>query len=171
VLKFIQYIYSPAIPGPSGGNGLKKLSWLFYGRSLERNQVKPYKIILADDHVLVRQGIKRIIQEDNDMEVVGEAGDGQELLELLEKITPDLVILDISMPRLRGLEAAEIVKKRYPGTKILILSMHRSKEYLRQALAAGVDGYLLKEDADVALFTAIKAVRAGNTFVSPLLQE
>jgi DNA-binding NarL/FixJ family response regulator len=133
--------------------------------------VKQYKIVLADDHVLVRQGIKRILQEDICMEVVGEAGDGQELLELMEKVNPDLVILDISMPRLRGLEAASIIKNRYPATRVLILSMHRSKEYLRQALAAGVDGYLLKEDADVALFTAIQAIRGGNTFVSPLLEE
>ena len=130
-----------------------------------------YKIVLADDHILVRQGIKRIIQEDRHMEVSGEAGDGQELLELLKKLTPDLVILDISMPRLRGLEAAAIIKKRCPAIKILILSMHRSKEYLHQALATGVDGYLLKEDADLALFTAIEAIRHGRTYISPLLEK
>jgi DNA-binding NarL/FixJ family response regulator len=130
-----------------------------------------YNIVLADDHILVRQGIKRIIQENGGMQVVGEAGDGLELLEILEKITPDLVILDISMPRLRGLAAAERIKRRHPEIKILILSMHRSKEYLQQALAIGVDGYLLKEDADVALFAAIEMVRQGRTFVSPLLEE
>ena len=130
-----------------------------------------YKIVLADDHVLVRQGIKRIIEESDQMKVIGEAGDGLELLEIMEKVTPDLVILDISMPRLRGLEAAERIKKHYPGVKVLILSMHRSKEYLRQALASGVDGYMLKEDADQALYSAIEAIRAGRTFVSPLLEE
>jgi DNA-binding NarL/FixJ family response regulator len=133
--------------------------------------VEPYKIVIADDHVLVRQGIKRIIEEDSDIQVVGEAGDGQELLSLLEKITPDLVILDISMPRLRGLEAAAIIKRSYPAIKVLILSMHRNSEYQRQAMANGVNGYLLKEDADVALFTAIEAVRAGKTFTSPLLEK
>ncbi len=131
----------------------------------------PYNIVLADDHILVRQGIKKIIQEDRDMRVVGEAGDGLELLEILEKITPDLVILDISMPRLRGLATAQKIKQFYPDIKVLILSMHRSKEYLQQALAVGVDGYLLKEDADVALFAAIEVVRQGRTFVSPLLEE
>jgi len=131
----------------------------------------PYNIVLADDHILVRQGIKKIIQEDGNMQVVGEAGDGLELLEILEKITPDLVILDISMPRLRGLAAAQKIKQFYPDIKVLILSMHRSKEYLQQALAVGVDGYLLKEDADVALFAAIEVVRQGRTFVSPLLEE
>jgi DNA-binding NarL/FixJ family response regulator len=139
---------------------------------VERNSaMAPYNIVLADDHILVRQGIKKIIQEDGNMQVVGEAGDGLELLEILEKITPDLVILDISMPRLRGLAAAQKIKQFYPDIKVLILSMHRSKEYLQQALAIGVDGYLLKEDADVALFAAIEVVRQGRTFVSPLLEE
>jgi DNA-binding NarL/FixJ family response regulator len=139
---------------------------------VERNStMTPYNIVLADDHILVRQGIKKIIQEDSGMKVVGEAGDGLELLEILEKITPDLVILDISMPRLRGLAAAQKIKQFYPEIKVLILSMHRSKEYLQQALAVGVDGYLLKEDADMALFAAIEVVRQGRTFVSPLLEE
>ena len=131
----------------------------------------PYSIVLADDHILVRQGIKKIILEDADMRVVGEAGDGIELLEILEKLTPDLVILDISMPRLRGLAAAAQIKQLYPHIKVLILSMHRSKEYLHQALAIGVNGYLLKEDADLALFAAIETVRQGQTFVSPLLEK
>jgi DNA-binding NarL/FixJ family response regulator len=130
-----------------------------------------YNIVLADDHVLVRQGIKKIILENHDMQVVGEAGDGLELLELLEKISPDMVILDISMPRLKGLAAAEKIRQLYPGIKVLILSMHRSKEYLKQALVVGVDGYLLKEDADVALFSAIEMVRRGKIFISPLLEE
>ena len=128
-----------------------------------------YKIVLADDHVLVRQGIKRIIQESGHL-VIGEARDGLELMEIMEKVTPDLVILDISMPRLRGLEAAARIKMLYPGVKVMILSMHRSKEYLQQALECGVDGYLLKEDADLSLHSAIEAVCAGRTFVSSLLE-
>ena len=130
-----------------------------------------YNIVLADDHILVRQGIKKIILEDVDMRVVGEAGDGIELLEILEKLTPDLVILDISMPRLRGLVAAAKIKQLYPEIKVLMLSMHRSKEYLQEALAVGVNGYLLKEDADLTLFAAIEMVRRGQTFVSPLLEK
>lgn len=130
-----------------------------------------YRIVLADDHILVRQGIKKIITADSGMQVVAEAGDGLELMEILQEITPHLVILDISMPRLNGLAAAVKIKQLYPDIKMLILSMHRSKEYLRQALAAGVNGYLLKEDADVALFAAIEAVRQGQTFVSPLLEK
>jgi DNA-binding NarL/FixJ family response regulator len=130
-----------------------------------------YKIVLADDHVLVRQGIKKILQEDSSMQVVAEVGDGMELLAILETVTPDLVILDISMPRLRGLAAAAKIRELYPHIKVLILSMHRSKEYLEQALAIGVNGYLLKEDADVALFSAIETVRRGERFISPLLNK
>jgi DNA-binding NarL/FixJ family response regulator len=130
-----------------------------------------YNIVLADDHILVRQGIKKIIQEDGDMQVMAEAGDGLELMEILQKITPHLVILDISMPRLNGLVAAAKIKQLYPDIKVLILSMHRSKEYLHQALAVGVNGYLLKEDADLAIFAAIETVRRGQTFVSPLLEK
>jgi len=134
-----------------------------------RSPTEPYRIVLADDHVLVRQGIKKIIQEDPQMAVIGEADDGLELLALLKECRPDLVILDISMPKMRGLEATKRVKELCPGTKVLILTMHRSKEYLHQALANGADGYLLKEDADLALFSAIEAIRQGRVFISPLL--
>jgi DNA-binding NarL/FixJ family response regulator len=128
-----------------------------------------YDIVLADDHSLVRRGIKKIIQQDGEMRVVGEAGDGLELMKILGEITPHLVILDISMPGLKGLAAAAKIKQLYPEIKILILTMHRSKEYLHEALAVGVNGYLLKEDADVALFAAIETVRRGQTYISPLL--
>ncbi|MGD0218308.1 MAG: response regulator transcription factor [Desulfobaccales bacterium] len=128
-----------------------------------------YRIVLADDHALVRQGIRKIIEEDSSLKVVGEAGDGMELLEILKTSLPDLVIVDIAMPRLRGLEATKRIKHLYPQVKVMILSMHRSKEYLRQAVAVGVSGYLLKEDADTALHTAIMAVRDGKEFFSPLL--
>ncbi|MGA8573852.1 MAG: response regulator transcription factor [Desulfobaccales bacterium] len=133
------------------------------------NRDHHYRIVLADDHALVRQGIRKIIEEDSSLKVVGEAGDGVELLEILKTSHPDLVIIDIAMPRLRGLEATKRIKQLYPKVKVLILSMHRSKEYLRQAVAAGVSGYLLKEDADTALHTAIMAVRDGKEFFSPLL--
>ncbi len=128
-----------------------------------------YKIFLADDHVLVRQGIKRIIQEKPGLEVAGEADDGLELLELLEKSVPDMVILDISMPRLRGLEALKMVRKLYPKIKILILTMHKNKEYLYQAMSNGANGYVLKEDADLSLLAAIDTVRSGKNFISYLL--
>ena len=126
-------------------------------------------IVLADDHVMFRQGVKRIIEETPGLEVVGEANDGLELLNLLKARIPELVILDISMPHLRGLEAIREIKKLYPRVKVIFLTMHRSREFLQQALEAGADGFLLKEDADLELLRAIQTVRGGKKFISTLL--
>jgi DNA-binding NarL/FixJ family response regulator len=128
-----------------------------------------YRIVLADDHALVREGIKRIIQEDPKLSVVDETGDGLELLQILAETTPDMVVLDISMPGLRGIEAAKIIKELYPKIKILILTMHKSKEFLYLAMNGGADGYVLKEDVNDVLHTAIKTIRHGQTFISPTI--
>jgi len=116
---------------------------------------------------MIRQGIRRLIEGTSGLEVIGEAGDGRELLMLLDRVIPDIIILDMSMPKLRGLDVIEKIKTRFPEIKILALTMHR--EYLDQALAAGVDGYLLKEDAERELFSAIEGIRQGGKFLSPLL--
>jgi len=125
-----------------------------------------YRVILADDHVLVRQGLKRILA-DGDMNVVGEAGDGLELLDILAKTSTDMVILDISMPRLRGIEAIHEIRALYPDVAVLVLTMHKDMEYLYLALSSGAKGYVLKDDADKELFAAIARVRRGRTYVSP----
>ena len=131
--------------------------------------METFRIVIVDDHTLVRQGLRRIIGEMADLEVIGEAGDGLELLKLLEKITPHMILLDISMPNLRGNEAIREIKALHPEVKILILSMHKEKEYLYQAISAGANGYFLKEDADTELFTAIETIRRGKVYISPLL--
>jgi len=131
--------------------------------------MKPYEIILADDHKMFRQGVKMIIDETDDLKVIGEADDGLELLELLKKLSPQMVILDISMPRMRGVEATREIKIIDPGMKILILTMHRNKELLYHCFSAGAEGYLLKEDTDTELFSAVDAIRRGHSYVSPLL--
>jgi DNA-binding NarL/FixJ family response regulator len=113
--------------------------------------------------------LKRILEEITDLEVIGEAGDGLELLKLLEKIKPQMILLDISMPNLRGIEAIREIQTLHPEAKILILTMHKDKEYLYQAISAGANGYLLKEDADTELSTAIETIRRGKVYVSPLL--
>ena len=133
------------------------------------NVMSKYRIILADDHVILRAGVKRIIQEDPELTVVGEAGDGLELLHLLEESTPDMVILDISMPRLRGLEAIRIIKGLNPEVKVLILTMHKNKDYLYKAMDNGADGYLLKEEPPESFYSAIESIRKGKTYTSPLL--
>jgi DNA-binding NarL/FixJ family response regulator len=128
-----------------------------------------YRIVLAEDHVLVREGIKKIIETFADLQVVGEAADGLQLLEILKNLPVNMVVLDISMPHLSGLEVAREIKKKYPVIKILILTMHKKKEYLNDAIAAGTDGYLLKEDAPKELLNAIERIRQGMIYVSPLL--
>jgi DNA-binding NarL/FixJ family response regulator len=133
--------------------------------------MNPYQIILADDHIMFRNGLRRIIEDSPGLAVIGEAGDGLQLLQLLKKTKPDMVVLDISMPRLRGLEAAREIKTGYPDIRILILTMHRNQEYLFQALSAKADGYLLKEDTDAQLIAAIESIRGGKIFLSPLISD
>jgi len=129
------------------------------------------RIILADDHALLRQGLKRILSDIAGLEVVGEARDGLELLQMVKAVSCDLIIIDISMPNLRGIEAIHEIKMRCPEVKILVLTMHKESEYLRQAIAAGADGYLLKEDADAELFSAIEKIRKGKIFITQRLSE
>jgi DNA-binding NarL/FixJ family response regulator len=131
--------------------------------------MKPYRILLTDDHQLFREAIKTSIEGVPGLQVIGEARDGAELMRLLGRTTPDLIILDISMPNFSGLEAAKIIKARNPDIKILILSMHKSGEFLRRALATGVEGYLLKENTMADLVTAIETIRQGGNYISSLL--
>jgi DNA-binding NarL/FixJ family response regulator len=129
----------------------------------------PYHIVLAEDHLMFRQGVREILEENGDLKVVGEASDGLELLELLQQKTPDLIILDISMPKLQGVEATRRIKKLYPDVKVLILSMHKDGEYLHRAISAGAVGYLPKEGTDKELLRAVNLIRQGRTYISPLM--
>ncbi len=128
-----------------------------------------YQIVVADDHALVRQGLRKIIQGTEDFEVVGEASDGFELLALLNTMAPNMIILDISMHNLKGIDVIGTIKTKHPNIKVLILSMH--KEYLSKALSAGANGYLLKEDAERDLFSAIGDIRKGKIYISPCLRD
>lgn len=129
----------------------------------------PYQIVLADDHILFREGVKKILEELPEIQIMAEVGDGQALLQLLQNTVPDLIILDITMPNLQGIEATRKIKGLYPGVKILILTMHKSKEYLHRAISAGADGYLLKENASRDLVAAIETIRDDNTYISPIV--
>ena len=128
-----------------------------------------YTVFLADDHALFREGVRKMIDDVEGLCVAGEAGDGIEMLRLLKKTEPDMVILDISMPGLMGLEAAREIRTTHPDIRILVLSMHRNRQYLAEALAAGVQGYLLKEDSGEELLKAIARIRGGGTYLSPKL--
>lgn len=123
-------------------------------------------VLLADDHSLVRAGLRMILEANPDVTVLGEAEDGLKLLELTRQLQPQMVLADIAMPRLNGLEAAERIVKSFPHIKVIILSMHQDEEYVRQALKVGAVGYLLKDSAPVELTMAIAAVSRGETYLS-----
>lgn len=127
------------------------------------------RVVIADDHMMLRRGIRQIIETKEKASVVGEAGNGIELLRLLSITPADFVILDISMPQMRGIEAAREIKAAHPNLKILFLSMHKRKEYLYQAFSSGADGYLLKDDTDTELLTAMDTIMAGKVFLSSIL--
>jgi two-component system, NarL family, response regulator NreC len=131
----------------------------------------PFRVLLADDHAMFRHGVRKILHSIGDLEVVGEASDGLELLGILKHTSPHMVILDISMPTLRGLEALHEIKIIKPEVKVLILTMHKDKEYLYQAFTAGAQGYLLKEDSDNELISAINIIRKGGTYISMFLSS
>jgi DNA-binding NarL/FixJ family response regulator len=146
--------------------GTEHRSFSTFQPTKRESVMSPYRIVLADDHIILRQGVKKIIEEHGDLQVIGEAIDGFELLDLLKISIPDMVILDISMPNLGGIEVAKEIKNLYSAVKILILTMHKKMEYVYAVLSAGVEGYLLKQDTELELFTAIETIRLGKTYVS-----
>lgn len=128
-----------------------------------------FSVVIAEDHPAFRQMLRLELQAVQGVAIVGEASDGRQLLDILQVVTPDLVILDISMPNLGGLEAARIIKQDHGRIKILFLTMHKNPAYLAQARRLGAEGYLLKEELDQALLLAIDHIRAGKTYVSAAL--
>lgn len=127
------------------------------------------RILLADDHGIVRQGLRAVIARDPVLEVVGESGDGRETVRLAEALNPAIVIMDIAMPHLNGIEATAQIVRRNPTTGVIILSMHSDETYLLRALNSGAKGYLLKDSAEVDLIRAVHAVAQGRTFFSPAI--
>lgn len=131
----------------------------------------PIKILLADDHTIVRKGIRSLLDGEADIEVVGEAENGREVLEKVEKLLPDVVLMDSTMPVLNGLEATRQIAKRFPQVKVLVLTMHTNEEYILQFLQAGAAGYLVKQSAPQELMSAIQAVYRGDYFLSPAISR
>lgn len=133
--------------------------------------MKPVRVLLADDHAMVRAGLRKLLESIPDVEVVGEADDGLALLALAAQLQPNLVLTDIAMPGLNGLEATARLLKAQPETRVVILSMHQDEEYVRRALRHGAAGYLLKDAAPVELELALKAVLRGETYLSPAVSK
>jgi len=131
----------------------------------------PIRIMLADDHTIVRQGLKRLLEEQQNLKVIGEAVNGRDAVEKAEQLKPDIVIMDIAMPRLNGIEAAKRIRKQLPETKILILSMYSHEHYIHELIETGISGYLLKESSGRDIIMAIHAAMKDETFLSPSISK
>jgi DNA-binding NarL/FixJ family response regulator len=131
------------------------------------NAMKKITVTLADDHAIFRQGLKALLEAERDIEVIGEASNGREAIELVMEKTPDVVVMDITMPDITGIQAADVIKTRLSAAKIIILSMYGDEEYVDQAIQSGVDAYLVKETVAGELIKAIREVMKGNAFFSP----
>lgn len=133
--------------------------------------MRKLRVLLGDDHTIVRHGIRKILEGRRDWEVVAEAGDGREAVKKVLEHEPDVAILDIGMPLLNGIEATRQIVKRAPTVRVLILSMHSDEAYITQALQAGAKGYLLKDSADTDLIRGVTDVAAGKSFFSPAVAK
>ncbi len=133
--------------------------------------MKKIRVLLAEDHTIVRQGIAALLGTESDMEVVGEASNGLEAIELAKKLVPDLVLMDIGMRHLNGLEATREIKKLFPSMKVLVLTMYDNEEWIFQILKAGASGYLIKDSAMTDLTSALRAVYQGDSYLSPSISR
>jgi DNA-binding NarL/FixJ family response regulator len=133
--------------------------------------MKRIRILLADDHAVVRQGFKMILEAEADMEIVGEAGNGRQAVELAEQLRPDVVVMDVAMPELNGIEATRRLASSVPRARVIALSMHKDSVYVREILRAGARGYLLKDSGAADLVAAIHAVASGESYLSPAVSN
>ncbi|HEY9627566.1 MAG TPA: response regulator transcription factor [Coleofasciculaceae cyanobacterium] len=133
--------------------------------------IRPHRVLIVDNHAMVRAGFRALLQSLEDIEVVGEAGDGREALRLVALHQPTIVLMDIAMPDMNGLEATARIKKEFPDVRVVILSMHANEEYVYQALRAGAMGYLLKDGGTSELELAIRAIAHGETYLSPTVSK
>ena len=129
------------------------------------------KILIVEDHTILREGLKALLTTNPDIEIAGEAGDGREAIWLVEKLDPDMVMMDLSMPRMDGMQAIREIKRRWPKMKILALTAHKTEEYVLTTLKAGADGYLLKDSTYQEMMTAVKSVLGGKRYLSPGISE
>lgn len=129
------------------------------------------RIALADDHTVIRSGLRVLLERHPEFRVIGEASDGREAVELVDREKPDIVVMDVAMPNLNGIEAARQITAKHPATAVVVLSMHSDESYVLRALKAGARGYLLKDSAESDLITSIRTVHAGKSFFSPAISR
>jgi DNA-binding NarL/FixJ family response regulator len=129
------------------------------------------RIVIAEDHTILREGLCALLSSQEDLQVVGEAGDGREAIRLIESLTPDLILMDLSMPKMNGVEASREIRKRIPQTKILALTVHKTEEFILEVLQAGADGYIPKDASSNELMMAIRSVLMGKRYLCPSVSK
>jgi DNA-binding NarL/FixJ family response regulator len=129
------------------------------------------RVVIAEDHTILREGLRALLSAESDLEVVGEAEDGRQAIRRVEELGPDLILTDLSMPKMNGVEAIREIKKRAPETKVLALTVHKAEEFILEVLQAGADGYILKDASSKELMMAIKSVLGGKRYLSPSVSQ
>src|SRR3974390_2637112 len=129
------------------------------------------RVLIVDDHAFIRRGVQSILQSFPEWELCGEASDGSEAIELVDKLHPVLILMDVTMPKLNGIEATQLIRNNHPRVKIVLLTLHESPEILRSGFRAGANGYLLKADAEEELMKAMRAVMGGGSYISPKIDS
>jgi len=130
-----------------------------------------HRIVIADDHTILRQGLRALLESDQEFQVIGEAEDGREAVQCAEDLSPDVVVMDLSMPRMHGIEAIREIRRRTPQTRILVLTVHKNEEYILATFKAGANGYVLKDATHAELVTAIRTLLQGKPYLSPAISE
>ena len=133
--------------------------------------MKKIKLLVADDHKIFRQGIKKLLEDESDLQVVGEASDGREAVKKATELKPDVILMDIAMANLNGLEATRHIKKQLPSAKVIMVTMHKNEEYVLQSFQAGASGFILKEGAVEELVSAIRSIHSDKSFLSPSISK
>ena len=147
------------------------LGWLGRNGGELKIMSQKVRIVIAEDHTILREGLRSLLSSNPSFEIVGEAEDGREAIKCVEKFKPDLILTDLSMPRMNGMEAIKEIKRESPTTKVLVLTVHRAEEYILATFRAGADGYLLKDSTHAELVMAVKKVLSGKQYISPEISE
>jgi DNA-binding NarL/FixJ family response regulator len=141
--------------------------FVVHNEKLEVKMIEKKRVVIVEDHTLLRAGLRALLAQDPDIDIVGEADNGRDAIQLIGSLSPHLVLTDLSMPGMNGIEAIVDIKRRFPGVRVLVLTVHKTDEYIHESLRAGADGYILKDASHDELRIAIRSVLNGKTYLSP----
>ena len=130
---------------------------------------RPYRLLIVDDHAIMRDGLAALIGSESDFEIIGTAGDGRSAIEIVDSVQPDVVLIDLSMPQMDGAQVIRVIKRKRPGTRVLVLTFHKDDAHIHVALEAGADGFILKDDGRDELLSALRVVADGRSYLSPAI--